>query len=170
MLWCRMLVLLVSVLFHQPYSHGFYSKIFLCLFHCFVHNEIMCNVIGKHNFIMYKNNGRSIHLVVSIHTSHIYTATQSCKHTHRSVAKINNPLLRLLVPEKVVQHSLLNPPSVNYATRRSNTHFSAPRGRMNTPGSVGRRRRTVEKARLFRTQSAGNRGQSDFIRGARLSW
>ena len=47
---------------------------------------------------------------------------QSCKHTHVHVCEKLNSVLRLLVPEEIVRHSLHNPPFVNYATQQSNTY------------------------------------------------
>ena len=47
----------------------------------FVHSEFMCFVIARkaHNFIMCKKYGRSMYILPSVHTSQIYTATQSYK-------------------------------------------------------------------------------------------
>ena len=56
----------------------------LCLFLLFLYIHVMklCVLCNRkaHNFITYKNNGRSIHLVASTHVSHIHNAAQSCKH------------------------------------------------------------------------------------------
>ena len=63
----------------------------------------------------------------------MYTVTQSCKHTHTHVCHKVNSLLRLLLgPDEVIQHSLRNPPFVNYITQQSNTYFSVLRGRKYT--------------------------------------
>ena len=104
---------------------------------------------------MYKNNSRSIHFVVSTHTHtlHIYTATQSCKHTH--ICDKVNFVIRLLVLEEVLLHMLHSPPPVNYATRWStcNIYCFVLRKRINTLGSIGWRRCMVEKASPFCTWS-----------------
>ena len=92
-----------------------------------VHNEIMAIVIGKHTeFHDVINHCRNIYLVASIHTLHIYTTMQSCKHTHISL---------VTYPREVVQHSIHNPLSVNYTPWWNNTYFMVLRGRMNTPGA-----------------------------------
>ena len=70
-----------------------------------------------------------MHLIASTHTTHIhsYAELQTHAHIHDKV----NSLLRLSIPEKVVWHSLRNPPSTNYATWWSNTYFFSPSWRIN---------------------------------------
>ena len=127
-----MLVLLLQYFFHQPYLHGVYLKTFLCLFPLFlylmncVHNRI-ANIISLHAKTMVV-----VYILLLPYTYHTYTPL--CRAVNTSMSVTNSPV-RLRVQEKVVQHSLHNHPSINYAIRWSNTYFSAPRGRMSIPGA-----------------------------------
>ena len=85
-----MLVLLFLYFFINPTCIVFILKHFMLVSIVFVHNDYMyvfCNS-KAHNFIMQKNNGRGMHLVASVQTSHMHTTAQSCKHKHMSMTKL----------------------------------------------------------------------------------
>ena len=117
----------------------------------FVHNEIrcMCFAIGTCTISLCTTTTIGVYILVLLYTHCSYTWLCRAASTHTHVHDKVNPLLKLLVPEDVVQHSLHNPSPPNYVTQWSNAYFLVQRGRKNILGSVSWRRCMVEESLAF---------------------
>ena len=97
---------------------------------------------------------------------HIHNSMRAHTHTHTNVnahksATNVNYLLKLLVPEELVRHSLhvCTPNFVKYAVRQNNIYFLVPRGRMHMMGPVKQTRHmegecTVDFPNMAHSQQA----------------